>query len=121
MAAINTDYLYSKSNMGDLERYFSPDLTVAADSEATLPLLIEALERELTAAQRQAIAARKEPATATFNQMRKQAREDAARGWDASPISTARMCQEIWAQIRNEPWALCSTSAFISRWATSRW
>ena len=121
IAAINTDYLYSKSNMGDLERYFSPDLAVAADSEATLPLLIEAVERELTPTQRQAIAARKQPAADAFSQMRKQARDDAARGWDASPISTARMCQEIWAQIRNEPWALCSTSAFISRWPQRLW
>ena len=121
VAAISTDYLYSKSNMGDLERYFSPDLPVAADSEATLPSLIAALERELTAAQKQTIAARRQPALDAFTQMRKQARDDAARGWDASPISTARMCQEIWGQIRNEPWALCSTSAFISRWPQRLW
>jgi thiamine pyrophosphate-dependent acetolactate synthase large subunit-like protein len=121
VVAINTDYLYAKSNMGDLERYFSPDLTVAADSEATLPLLIEAIGRELTPARRDAVAARRQPAQAAFDRMRAQARTDAARGWDASPISTARLCQELWAQIRGENWALVSTTQFLSRWPQRLW
>lgn len=121
VAAISTDYVYSKSNMGDLERYFSPDLAVAADSEATLPALIEAVERELDPARRQVVAARRQPAADAFAKMREQARTDAARAWDASPISTARLCQEVWAQIRHEPWALCSSALFVSRWPHRLW
>jgi acetolactate synthase-1/2/3 large subunit len=121
VVAINTDYLYSKSNMGDQERYFSADLTVAADSEATLPLLIEAVQRELSPALSAVVAARRQPAIDAFEKMRDQARRDAALGWDASPISTARLCQELWAQIRTERWALVSTSQFISRWPQRLW
>jgi acetolactate synthase-1/2/3 large subunit len=121
VAAINADYLYSKSNMGDLERYFSPDLPIAAESEASLPALIDAVARELNPAQRDAVAARRQPAQAAFDRMRDQARRDATRGWDASPISTARLCQELWAQIRGEKWGLVSTSAFVSRWPQRLW
>ena len=121
VVAINADYLYSRSNISDQERYFSPDLPIAADSEATLPLLIEAVTRELTPAQKEIVAGRRQPAQAAFDRMRAQARTDAARGWDASPISTARLSQEIWAQIRNEKWGLVSSSNFISRWPQRLW
>ena len=32
--------------------------------------------------------------------------------WDASPISTARLSAEIWAQIRNEDWSLVSNDRY---------
>jgi thiamine pyrophosphate-dependent acetolactate synthase large subunit-like protein len=53
--------------------------------------------------------------------MREDARYDAARGWDASPISTARLSMELWDRIKAEPWALVSSSAFISRWPNRLW
>ena len=34
--------------------------------------------------------------------------EQAAWGWDASPISTARLSAEIWNQIKDEDWSLVS-------------
>src|SRR5207237_6341442 len=30
----------------------------------------------------------------------------AATGWDASPITTGRLCAELWEQIRHEDWSL---------------
>ena len=41
--------------------------------------------------------------------------------WDASPISTARLAAEIWAQIRNEDWSLVSESGNSSGWAFRLW
>jgi len=49
------------------------------------------------------------------------ARDAAAYAWDASPISTARFCSELWAQIRNEDWSLVSSAAFVSRWPLRLW
>ncbi len=32
-----------------------------------------------------------------------------AYAWDASPVSTARLCAELWAQIKHEDWSLVSS------------
>ena len=49
-------------------------------------------------------------------------RADASYGWDASPISTARLSAELWAQIRTEDWALVTdTSPWIHDWPLQLW
>jgi acetolactate synthase-1/2/3 large subunit len=35
-------------------------------------------------------------------------RQAATNAWDASPVSTARVAAELWAQIKNEDWSLVS-------------
>jgi thiamine pyrophosphate-dependent acetolactate synthase large subunit-like protein len=119
--SISAEYLYLKANMQDFERYYAADQTMGADVEACLPGLIAAVERQLDAADRTRIAARTAALKQSFEQMRAQADSDATLGWDASPVSTARLCQELWAQIRHERWALVSSSAFISRWPQRLW
>ncbi len=121
IVSISANYLYAKSNFGDLQRYQAADLPIAADAQATLPSLIEAIAHATSAARGSVIAARKQPMQAAFAAMRAAARNSAALGWDASPISTARLCQEIWAQIRNEKWALVSQPQFESFWAHRLW
>ena len=37
------------------------------------------------------------------------ARAAASYAWDASPVSTGRLCAEIWGQIKNEDWSLVSS------------
>jgi acetolactate synthase I/II/III large subunit len=39
---------------------------------------------------------------------RERMRQAATYGWDASPLSTARVAAELWAQIKNEDWSLVS-------------
>jgi acetolactate synthase-1/2/3 large subunit len=46
-------------------------------------------------------------------------REAATAGWNASPISSARLCAEIWHAIRTENWSLLSRSP--SDWANRLW
>jgi acetolactate synthase-1/2/3 large subunit len=49
-------------------------------------------------------------------------RSDAAYAWDASPISTARLSAELWAQIRNKDWSLVSDVApGMSNWPLRLW
>ena len=119
--SISASYLYSKSNYGDIERYQAADLTLAADAQATLPSLIEAIKRAATAAQGAVIAARKQPMQTAFLAMRDAARNAAALGWDASPISTARLCQEVWGQIKNENWSFVSDPLHESFWPHRLW
>ena len=47
--------------------------------------------------------------------------EQAAWGWDASPISTARLSAEIWSQIKGEDWSLVSDANFVSNWPHRLW
>jgi acetolactate synthase I/II/III large subunit len=39
------------------------------------------------------------------SQARERARTAATYGWDASPVSTARLSMELWAQLKNEDWS----------------
>jgi thiamine pyrophosphate-dependent acetolactate synthase large subunit-like protein len=50
---------------------------------------------------------------------RAQLLESAARGWDASPVTTARLAMETYDVIKNEPWALVVSDRIP--WARSLW
>ena len=80
-------------------------MSIAADAEASLPALIEEIRRLTTGARQEAFRQRgvriAEANRATFEQ----ARTDATYGWDASPVSTARLSMELWAQLKNEDWS----------------
>jgi thiamine pyrophosphate-dependent acetolactate synthase large subunit-like protein len=119
--SLSTAYLYGKSNMQDAERYFAATLPIAGDAEASLQALLHAVLAAMTPAQRHAAAARAQPMKQAFDNMRHNAREAAARAWDGSPISTARLCQEVWNAIRHEDWALVSPPNPISMWPQRLW
>jgi acetolactate synthase I/II/III large subunit len=118
---ISSAYLYSKSNMQDAERYSAATLAIGADAQTSLSPLLDAVRAALTPAQRTAIASRAPALQQSFDAMREAARRDAARGWDASPISTARLSQEVWHAVQHDDWALVSSSVFISRWPQRLW
>jgi thiamine pyrophosphate-dependent acetolactate synthase large subunit-like protein len=58
---------------------------------------------------------------AAHRQARMRYIEQAAIGWDASPVSLARMSAELWPLIRNEDWSLVSWQGFISEWPNRLW
>ena len=78
--------------------------------------LIEACKRAITADRRSAFDAARARAwpTRTARPLER-ARAEAAYAWDASPISTARLTAELWAQIKNEDWALVAESGTEQR------
>jgi acetolactate synthase I/II/III large subunit len=119
--SLSTSYLYSKSNMQDAERFIAPTLAVGGDAEASLAPLLEAVRAVGTKVQRDAIKSRAPALRQAHMRMREAARNDATRAWDASPISTARLSQEIWHAIKSENWALVSSSLFISQWPQRLW
>ena len=121
LISISAGDLYMKGNYQDFQRYPEVDIAMAADSEATLPSLIEAVKRALTADRKTALEARgKRYAEQRANALDR-TRADAAYAWDASPISTARLTAELYNVIRNEDWSLVSDTTFVSNWPLRMW
>jgi acetolactate synthase-1/2/3 large subunit len=118
---INSELAVGAGNYQDKQRFFPADIAIAGEAEASLPLLIQAVERRLTPERRAQNGARAERFRAAFIARRIADRDAAAVAWDATPISVPRMCMEIWNQIRHEEWALVSQSQFIGSWPQRLW
>jgi acetolactate synthase-1/2/3 large subunit len=121
LISISTHDLSVHANYQDFQRYMAVDLHIAGDAQATLPLLIEAVQREMNAGRRSAFEARGKQMRDAYKGFTERAREDAALAWDAAPISSARMYMELWDQLRNEDWALVSDDNFSSSWPHRLW
>ena len=113
--------MLTKSNYQDFGRYNEVDLSIVADGEATLPMLVEACRRLITPERRRAIDARGERLAGESRAAYEQALDAAAFGWDASPISTARLSTELWNLIKSEDWSLVSDATFINNWPIRLW
>jgi len=118
---VNSASLFPKSNYQNFQRYPEVDIDIPADAEATLPSLIEAVKRCLDASRKSALAARRARLASAHDAALARARDAAAYAWDASPISTARLASELWAQIQAEDWSLVSRVEFQSRWPLRLW
>ena len=85
-------------------------MPMAADAEATLPSLIEAVKaaihRRSQGGHRQTRRGGEEGLCTESK--RAHSGSAAPSAWDASPISTARLAMEIWAQIKDLDWSLVS-------------
>jgi acetolactate synthase-1/2/3 large subunit len=121
LISITVGDLYMKSNYQDFYRYTGVDLAMAADVEATLPSLIDEIKRQSTPDRRRAFQGRGAKLAAAHQQALEKAREDATYAWDASPVSTARLCAEVWAQIKQEDWSLVSILRHFSWWPLRLW
>jgi acetolactate synthase I/II/III large subunit len=113
--------LLTKSNYQDMGRYNEVDLAIAADAEATLPSLIESCRRLMTPDRKRVVDERGRKYAEVAARMRDRALQEAAWGWDASPITTARMSAEIWDLVKNDDWSLVSEVVFQSWWPTRLW
>ncbi|HET9362089.1 MAG TPA: thiamine pyrophosphate-dependent enzyme [Vicinamibacterales bacterium] len=113
--------LATKGNYQDFQRYPEVDVAMAADAEATLPALTEACRRLITPERRAVFQERGTRLAAAHAAALERARAEATYAWDASPISTARLTTEIWAQIKNEDWALVAESGIMSDWVSQLW
>jgi thiamine pyrophosphate-dependent acetolactate synthase large subunit-like protein len=121
LICVTANDLYMKGNYQDVQRYTEVDVAIAADAQATMPSLIEAVKRQLTTDRRRALEDRGKRLSQTHDEIMEQVRVDASYGWDASPISTARLVMELYAQIKDLDWSLVSTSGNTSSWANRLW
>jgi acetolactate synthase-1/2/3 large subunit len=113
--------LFSKSNYQDFQRLQDVEIAIAADAEATMPALIDAVKRLITADRKRAFADRGARIARASQVNQERIRQAAAYGWDSSPISTPRLAAEIWNQIKTKDWALVSRFDSINRWAFQLW
>jgi thiamine pyrophosphate-dependent acetolactate synthase large subunit-like protein len=94
-----------RTNYQDFQRYQAFDVSIPADSEATLPVLIEAVKRLMTANHRTAFENRGKALAEARQKAIERERVEATYGWDSSPISLSRLAAEVWAQVKTEDWA----------------
>ena len=113
--------LYLKSNYQNFQRFLAVNLAIAGDGELSLPLLTELIRKNLSSAQRGKIEQRKTGLQKTFRDTLRRNHQAASLAWDASPISTARLCMELWEQIKHHDWSLVSDTFFQSFWPQRLW
>ena len=121
LISISAGDLYTKSNYQEFNRFTEVDMAIAADAEATLPALIGETKRQITPARKLVFQDRGAKLAAAHNAALEATRNEAAYAWDASPISTARVSAELWAQIKNEDWSVVSILHHFSWWPIRLW
>ena len=121
LISISSIALNTKSNYQDFQRFQVVDVDMAGDAEATLPALIEAVKQALPSARKAAIEARGERLKKAWADARERTRQAATLAWDASPISTARMAMEVYAQIKDLDWSSVGGDRQFSSWPTRLW
>lgn len=121
VVSIGSADLYLKSNFQDFQRYAETHLSITGDGEATLPALIEAVRVLMDDGMRRRSTARIEEQRVAKAKARETTLAAAAVAWDASPISTARMCSEIWEQIKTEDWSMVADDRWVSYWPRRLW
>lgn len=119
LISINSVELHTKSNYQDFQRFQVVDVGMAADAEATLPALIEAVKSQNL--NKDAIAKRGDAARKAKADARERTRQLAAIGWDAVPISTARMTAELWPHIKDLDWSMIGSERQMSSWPSRLW
>ncbi|HLK82145.1 MAG TPA: thiamine pyrophosphate-dependent enzyme [Xanthobacteraceae bacterium] len=112
--------LVTKANYQDFQRFQSLDVDMAGDAEATLPALIEAVKAAIPNDRRAALEKRGEALRKAKADSHERTKAAAAAAWDASPISTARLSMEIYAQIKDLDYSLVS-SGNVSGWPNRLW
>ena len=97
------------------------DVLVAADAQATLPALIEEVRRLVTDDRRRLFEERGVAIAAAHAERRQRDILNARHGWDASPVSLARIAAELWPLIKDEDWSFSSPQGFIGGWPGRLW
>jgi acetolactate synthase I/II/III large subunit len=121
LISINSVDLNTKANYQDFQRFQVVDVQMAADAEATLPALIDAVKSAIPTSAKAAIEKRGESYRKAKQEARVRTREAAALAWDASPISTARLAAEIWPLIKDLDWSMVGSDRQMSNWASRLW
>jgi acetolactate synthase-1/2/3 large subunit len=123
LISVTTGELYIRANYQDFRRMQEVDLAIAADGEATLPALIDAVKRLTTGDRRRVFQERGAKLAEASRAAAERSRVAASYAWESTPVSVARLCAEVWAQIKNEDWSLVSSyySPDVGGWARRLW
>jgi acetolactate synthase I/II/III large subunit len=119
IVSISMQDVFIRSNYQDFQRYQPVDLAINGDGQASLPALLDEVRRAMSDDRRRAFAERGQKLRDSFQKQHRRAREEAAIGWDLSPITTARLAAETWNAIKSEPWSLAVSDRIP--WARRLW
>lgn len=108
LVTLTSGDLYIKSNYQDFRRLPEVDLAIAADGEASLPALIEAVKRSITSERKRVFEQRGAKLAEASQSTHERLRQEATYAWDSKPVSTARVAAELWSVIKKEDWSLVS-------------
>jgi acetolactate synthase I/II/III large subunit len=121
LISISSVELNTKANYQDFQRFLTIDVPMAGDAEATLPALIEAVRAAIPKEKKAAIEKRGEAAKKAHAEGKARTREAAALAWDASPVSTARLCMETYNAVKHLDWSLVASEGNVSNWPNRLW
>ncbi|MBI4489259.1 MAG: thiamine pyrophosphate-binding protein [Deltaproteobacteria bacterium] len=102
----------------EYQRFQEVDLQVLGDTRVILPLLIADCEVFLRG-KTSLIDQRRERHRKRHDALREGWLEEARKGWNSRPISTARLAYEIWQAIKHEDWVL--TANTLNDWTRRLW
>lgn len=119
--SINGLYLQGAGNYQDQQRFYNPAMPIAGDSEASLPYLIDAVNRANTSERKSQNGARAAHFADVWTKRRQDNLAQAAIGWDASPISVGRWVAEVYAQIKNDDFSLVSGTFYQGSFPNRLW
>ncbi len=111
----------TKSNINAFMRYAPTDLVIVGDAEQSMPTLIEAVGMEITEPVKSRLATRGKKLADMKPRFIEAARKQAAFGWDASPITGARLMMELWDQIKHDDWAAGALNDGMGGWPLQLW
>ncbi len=121
VVSINSMYVAGSGNYQDLQRFYQADYPIAGDTEASLPYLIDAVQRAMTSERHSQNPARAAHFREAFERGRAAGLEQVSAAWDASPIAVGRMVMEVYRQIKHDDFSLVSSSIFQSNYQQRLW
>ncbi len=116
LISISSVDLITKANLQDFQRFMPVDISMPADAQSSLPMLIEFVKSAITSERRTVFEQRGAALRKSFAQARARARQAATLGWDAGPVSTARLTSEIYGAVKDLDWALVNAGNGVSGW-----
>ena len=121
VAVIGTGEFLTRSNYQEFQRYVGVDMSISGEAEGSLEQLIAIVRQRQTDATRQAATERATAHAEKHRAARQRDHQLAKTGWDASPITTARLVSEIWDAVKDEDWVLCGATESVSSWPQRLW
>jgi acetolactate synthase I/II/III large subunit len=124
LISIGSGALSMKSNYQDMQRFQVIDVDLAADAEATLPSLLREVRTAVaaqSASQKRAMASRGQALRAQWPALQAKALAEAKKGWEASPMTPARLTLELLEHVKGLDWSLVGGSRWMVRWARRLW
>jgi thiamine pyrophosphate-dependent acetolactate synthase large subunit-like protein len=118
---INSMYLQGEGNYQDQQRFYNPTMPIAGDAEASLPYLIEAINRAVSSERKAQNTARASHFADSWAKHRQGAIAVAGFAWDASPISVPRMFAEVHNLVKGDAFSIVSTTGQQGSWPQRLW